>query len=140
MKQALVDGKADLKILAIEPAEWSKDKALTLMQDLLTRYPHIDVVYGLDDPMALGALEAIKAAGREGEMKVYGVNGNKDACAAIKNKEMGGTALQLSYLVGVYTVRAAYDIVQGRQVPRQILAPTAPVTADNIDSWMSQCW
>jgi ribose transport system substrate-binding protein len=138
-KKAFADAKADIKILAEEPADWSKDKALTVMQDLITRYPDINIVFGQDDPMALGALQAIKAAGVEG-IKVFGVNGNKDACAAIKAGDMYGTAMQLSYMVGVYTVRAAYDIAKGRQVPTKILAPTAPVTPDNVASLESQCW
>jgi ribose transport system substrate-binding protein len=140
MQAAFKDAKADIKVLAVQPADWSKDKALTVMQDLLTRYPKIDAVFGQDDPMALGALEAIKATGREKEIKVFGVNGNKEACNAIKNGEMYGTALQLSYLVGVYTVRAAYDLVNGRLVPQKILAPTAPVTPETVDVWMAQCW
>jgi ABC-type sugar transport system substrate-binding protein len=138
-KAALADAKADIKILAEEPADWSKDKALTVMQDLLTRHPNIDIVFGQDDPMALGALQAIKAAGVSG-IKVFGVNGNKDACDAIKAGDMYGTAMQLSYMVGVYTVRAAYDIVKGRQVPVKILAPTAPVTPENVAGLTGQCW
>jgi len=138
-KAAMADAKADIKILATEPADWSKDKALTVMQDLLTRYPKIDAVFGEDDPMALGALQAINAAGVK-DIKVFGVNGNKDAFQAIKAHQMYGTALQLSYLIGVYTIRAAYDVVQHRLVPPKILAPTAPVTPDNIDQWESQAW
>ena len=140
MRAAFKDAKADIDVLAVQPADWSKDKALTVMQDLLTRFPKIDAVFGQDDPMALGALEAIKAQGREKEIKVFGVNGNKEACQAIKAGDMYGTALQLSYLVGVYTVRAAYDLTQKRLVPTTILAPTAPVTPENVDTWMSQCW
>jgi ribose transport system substrate-binding protein len=138
-KAAFADAKADIKILAEEPADWSKDKALTVMQDLLTRYPNIDIVFGQDDPMALGALQAIKASGTEG-IKVFGVNGNKDACDAIKAGDMYGTAMQLSYMVGVYTVRAAYDIYKGRQVPTKMLAPTAPVTPENVNALYDQCW
>jgi ribose transport system substrate-binding protein len=138
-KAAFADAKADIKILAEEPADWSKDKALTVMQDLLTRYPKIDIVFGQDDPMALGALQAIKASGTEG-IKVFGVNGNKDACDAIKAGDMYGTAMQLSYMVGVYTVRAAYDIYKGRQVPTKMLAPTAPVTPENVTALYAQCW
>ena len=111
-KAAFADAKADIKILAEEPADWSKDKALTVMQDLLTRYPNIDIVFGQDDPMALGALQAIKASGTEG-IKVFGVNGNKDACDAIKAGDMYGTAMQLSYMVGVYTVRVGLRHLQG---------------------------
>ncbi len=140
-KDAWAAAGVSYTILADQPAEWSKDKALSVMQDLLTRNPTgIDAVYAVDDPMAMGALEAIKAAGREKEIAVYGTNGNTDACQAIKNGDMAGTALQMSYLVGVYTVRAAYDVHQGRLVPESILAPTAPVTPENIDQWMSMCW
>jgi ribose transport system substrate-binding protein len=140
MEAAFKNASSAIEVIAVQPADWSKDRALTVMQDLLTRFPQIDAVFGHDDPMALGALEAIKAQGRQGEIKVFGVNGNKEACAAIKNGEMYGTALQMSYLVGVYTVRAAYDVTNGRLVPTSILAPTAAVTPDTIDTWMSQCW
>ena len=40
----------------------------------------------------------------------------------------------------INTVRAAYDITQGRQVPAKILAPTAPVTPDNVNKLYDQCW
>jgi ribose transport system substrate-binding protein len=110
------------------------------MQDLLTRYPDVTAVFGQDDPMALGALEAIRANGLEGQIKVYGVGGMKDACAEVETGAMAGTALQLSYMIGVYTVRAAYDLTQHRLVPKQILAPTAPLTTENYAEWASQCW
>ena len=141
-KDAWAAAGVTYNVIADQPAEWSKDKSLAVMQDLLTRYPSggIDAVYAVDDPMAMGALEAIKAAGREKEIAVYGTNGNVDACQAIKNGDMAGTALQMSYLVGVYAVRAAYDIHVGRLVPSIILAPTAPVTAENIDKWLPMCW
>lgn len=140
-KDALNAAGVSFKVLADQPADWSQDKSLAVMQDLLTRYPKgIDAVYAVDDPMALGALKAIVAAGREKDIAVFGTNGNVEACKAIKDGTMAGTALQMSYLVGVYTVRAAYDIKMGRIVPDKILAPTAPVTPENIDQWMSSCW
>jgi ribose transport system substrate-binding protein len=131
---------SEIKVLDTQPAEWSKDKALTITQDLLTRYQNIDAIFALDDPMALGALEAVKAANRLDKIKIFGVNGNKEACEAVKSGEMGGTALQLSYMVGVYSVRAAYDVKVGRIVPDVIKAPTAGITKDNVDQWMKDCW
>jgi ribose transport system substrate-binding protein len=130
-----------IEFIAEQPAEWSKDKALTVMQDFLTRYPDLNGVYALDDPMALGALQAIKAGGRDDLLgKVFGVNGNKEACDAIANGEMGGTALQLSYLVGVYSIRAAWDVTHDRIVDDIIAAPTVGLTKENLPEWESQCW
>jgi ABC-type sugar transport system substrate-binding protein len=140
-KDAWKDSGVSYKVLADQPADWSQDKALAVMQDLLTRYPTgIDAVYAVDDPMALGALKAINAAGRAKEIAVFGTNGNVEACKAIKEGTMAGTALQLSYLIGVYTVRAAYDVKMGRLLPEKILAPTAPVTPNNVNQWMPFCW
>ncbi len=141
-KQAWSDAGKTYNVIAEQPAEWNKDKALSVMQDLLTRFPSpgIDAVFAMDDPMAIGALTAIKAAGRVNEIAVFGVNGNTDACNAIKAGEMFGTAMQMSYLVGVYSVRSAYDIKIGRLVADQILAPSAPITPENVDSWMKKCW
>jgi ribose transport system substrate-binding protein len=141
--QEVIDASGkDIQFVDVQPAEWMMDKAMTVMQDFLTRYPsgEINFVYGLDDPMALGALEAIKAAGREDEFMVFGVNGNKEACEAIKAGDMNGTALQLSYLAGVYSVRAGYDVLQGRLIPSRIDAPTAGVTPENVDQWFDKCW
>jgi ABC-type sugar transport system substrate-binding protein len=140
-KDAMRDANQAYNVLADQPAEWSKDKAMSLMQDLLTRYPsNIDAVYAVDDPMALGAIEAIKAVGGTSKIAVYGTNGNIDAGKAIQNGDMAGTALQMSYLVGVYAVRAAYDVYKGRLVPDNILAPTAPVSSENIAEWIDRFW
>ena len=141
MRNAWADAGVNYTIIADQPADWSKDRALVVMQDLLTRFPdgQLDIVFAVDDPMALGAVEAIRAAGRR-NIAVYGVNGNIDAFTAIRAGDMAGTALQMSYLVGVYTVRAAHDIRMGRILPSNIMAPTAPVTLDNIDVWQPFAW
>jgi ABC-type sugar transport system substrate-binding protein len=136
---AFKEANATINVLASEPADWSKDKAITVMQDLITRHPKFDAVLAQDDGMALGAVQALKASGVEG-VKVYGVGAYKEACDAIKNKDMEATALHPSYLVGVYTVRAAYDTLHGRYLPTEILAPTGAIDANNLSQFASLCW
>jgi ribose transport system substrate-binding protein len=120
--------------------EWSKDKALQVMQSFLVKYPDIQGVYALDDEMALGALQAIKAAGKQDQVKAFGVNGQKEVCDLIKSGGFGGTALQSTYMVGVDTVRAAWDITHNRVVPNPWIVPTIGLTKDNIDTYYSLCW
>jgi ABC-type sugar transport system substrate-binding protein len=136
---AFKDAHANIKVLASEPADWSRNKALTVSQDLITRYPKFDAILAEDDDMALGALQALKAAGVD-NVKIYGVGAYKEACDAIKRHEMEATALQPSYLIGVYTVRAAYDVLHGRFLPRENLAPTGAIDANNLARFESQCW
>jgi ABC-type sugar transport system substrate-binding protein len=136
---AFKDAHANITVLASEPADWSKDKALTVTQDLITRFPKFDAILAEDDGMALGALQALKAADVE-KVKIYGVGAYKEACDAIKRGDMEATALHPSYLVGVYTVRAAYDALHGRYLPREILAPTGAIDASNLAQFESECW
>jgi ribose transport system substrate-binding protein len=133
------DAGANFNVLSTQTAHWSKDEAVTVMNAFLTKYPNIDAVMASDDGMGLGALQAIEAAGKQGQIKVFGVGGFKQACQAIKDGTYAGTALQTSYMIGVYVVRAAYDLAHDRLVPGSILTPTAPVTKENIDKWISQC-
>jgi ribose transport system substrate-binding protein len=139
LETAWKDAGATFAVLSTQTAHWSKDEAVTVMSAFLTKYPNIDAVMASDDGMGLGALQAIQAAGKQAQIKVFGVGGFKQACQDIKDGTYAGTALQLSYMIGVYTVRAAYDLSKARLVPAQILTPTAPVTKDNIDTWISQC-
>ena len=62
----------DIKILANQFANWNRDDGFKVMQDFLTRFKHIDAVWAQDDDIAIGVLEAIKQAHREGELWVVG--------------------------------------------------------------------
>lgn len=67
----------DIKILARQSAMWNREKGLSVMQNYLTQFPHIDAVWAADDDVALGAIQAIKEAGRDDEMWVLGGAGMK---------------------------------------------------------------
>jgi len=56
---------------------------MTVMQTLLTKYDDIDMVFAQDGEMALGAMEAIRQAGKTADIKVVGVNSNAEMCQAI---------------------------------------------------------
>lgn len=138
-KEAIKDYPG-IQIIADQPAEWMKDKAVSVMEDFLTRYPDIDAVFALDDPMAFGAIQAIKAAGRLNKIKVYGVGGFKEAMEPIEKGEMAGTAWHFSYLVGVYTLRAAYDIALGRIVEKNIWVTSGPIDKSNVEQAKQFAW
>jgi ribose transport system substrate-binding protein len=67
-----------VEVLASAVGMWNRERALTEMQSLLTQHAEIDAVWASDDDMALGAEQAIREAGREGEMWMLGGAGMKD--------------------------------------------------------------
>ncbi|HSB73767.1 MAG TPA: sugar ABC transporter substrate-binding protein [Candidatus Methylomirabilis sp.] len=78
-----------ISILASTTAKYNRQQAMKVMEDLLTRFPEIDMVLGANDAMALGAKEAIKDARRK--IMVVGIDAIPEALEAIEKGEMAGT-------------------------------------------------
>ena len=83
-----------VEIVAEEIGEWQKDKAMTIVQHWLVAYPDLSVIMAHNDDMALGATEAIKMAGKEGKIQVYGVDATAAGCQAIEAGTMGASVFQ----------------------------------------------
>ena len=75
--QAAIEGK-NIEVLGMEHGDWNRDKSFTVMQDFLSKHPQIDAVWASDDDMAVGALGAIEAAGRDDIKFVLGGAGMKE--------------------------------------------------------------
>lgn len=80
----------DIKVVYKISADFRRDKGLQVTEDILQRFPKgtIDAIYYMNDEMALGGLQAIKAAGRLGDFKVISVDGEKEAMEALKRGEI----------------------------------------------------
>jgi putative xylitol transport system substrate-binding protein len=101
----------EVKVLEMRTANWSRAEALALMENWLTAHPgQIDGVIGQNDEMALGAVQAIKAAGLDvKDFAVAGIDGVSDAIMAVKNGEMDLSILQDA----VSQAQGALDIALG---------------------------
>jgi ribose transport system substrate-binding protein len=86
------------------------------MENLLEAYPDIDAVFAQNDEMALGAIEAIKAAGKLGKIIVVGFDAIPDAIEAVKKGEMAATIAQQPYLMGQLAIQKAYDYLESHTI------------------------
>lgn len=122
-----------VKVLATVDHGWDKSKALTLMEDLLTKYDKIDGVWSMDDNTALGAIEAIKSINRTG-IKVVGINGQKEAFDAITKGDLYGTVMQDP----VANVDVAFKILglylAGKEVTENTYSASPLITKKNVDT------
>lgn len=84
----------DLQKVGQEIANWERQTGQEKMEALLSKNPDINGVIAGNDEMALGAINALKAANKLSQVKVLGFDGNNDAVAAVKNGEMVATVLQ----------------------------------------------
>ena len=90
--QAAFDEQANITLVESQPADWDRTKAYDVATNYITKHPDLKAIYCCNDTMAMGALEAVKAAGAD--IMVYGTDGNDDAVAAVQAGELAGTVAQ----------------------------------------------
>lgn len=129
----------DIEILSDnQDGKGSRDGSFAVMQGLLTRYSHIDAVFGANDPSALGADLAARQINRH-EMIIAGVDGAPDVIKAIKSgaTRIVASASQDPYGMAVNATRLTIDLAKGK-VPLQkvLLLDTKLVHAGNVDTFV----
>jgi len=112
-------------------ANYERMQALRHMEDILRSTRDISAVYCHNDEMALGAIKAIKEAGRSKDIWLTGYDGiQQDALEAVHNGNLRATWQYLPF--GSEAVDAAVKILQGVKVPKEIVFPSPLITRDNI--------
>jgi ribose transport system substrate-binding protein len=118
-----VDGKADLQVVTKQPADFDRAKGLKVMENMLQANPDIVAVFAHNDEMALGALEAITAAGKAGQIKIVGFDATDDAVKAVKDGKLAGTVAQKPKEIGKIAVEAAVKVAGKQAVDTFIPVP-----------------
>ena len=123
-----VDGKLD--IVQTTAADWERQKALTAATTIMQKNPDLKGFFAANDDMGLGIVQAVKNAGKAGEVTVISVDGNEDALEAVESGDLYATVAQYPYAIGQLGVQACEKAMAGEDVPEEITSPTALVTKD----------
>jgi len=131
-KAACLDKRADIQLLAMQDADYNKAEAMKTMALWLTLFPQIDAVICGNDQMALGAVSALKAAGRLAGCQVSGVDATEEALAAVAAGEMVQTVKQdaVGQANGAVTLLSA--IKKGDKPSQGLVIPFTSITRDNL--------
>jgi len=117
----------NVKLLAVQPADFDRAKGLTVMENILQRSHDIQGVFAQNDEMALGAERAIEEAGLK-QVAIVGFDATPDGVAAVKAGKMSGTIQQKPELIGKLGVDTALRLIDGQPVEQRIAVPLALVT------------
>jgi len=126
-----IKSSPDVTIVASQPANWERDQGFTVFQNILQAHSDIDTVFACNDIMALGAIEAIAAAGRTGRIRVLGFDAIDDARKAIADGRMEATVAQFPDEMGRSAVEAALHALKGETVPKETNVRIGLVTKEN---------
>jgi len=128
----------DMKKVGREVANWDRTQGYQKMQSLLQANPNFNGVIAGNDEMALGAIAALKEAGKLDKVKVGGFDGSPDAVAAIKSGEMQYTVLQPVAVFSAEAVKQADSFIKtgktGAATEKQLF-DCLLITKDNVDKY-----
>lgn len=126
-------GKANVVAEVVTDCDETKGRNAT--QDILAEHPDIAAVYGACGPPVIGALGALKAAGRQARVTLVGFDALAGELTAIAAGEQAGSVAQFPAKMGSMGAEAAVDAVRGKQLAARIDTGTEMVTKANVASF-----
>ncbi len=112
--------------------DWTRESGRRLTEAWVRDGPPIDAIFAANDPMALGAIDALEAQDLTGKVVVAGFDGLPEALRAIKSGHMLATVNQDPLRIGRQAVDTALHALRGDPVERLILTPGELITRDNV--------
>lgn len=126
------------QVVASVPGNWDRQLAYDTAATILQQNPDLVGFYANNDGMALGVVEAVKAAGLQDKVVVFGTDGISDAYASIKAGELTGTVDSFPVLTGEVAMEVALRLLGGQDLPRVVATPQALITKDNVDTFAAK--
>jgi len=124
----IMDEIEGIEIIARQPADFNRAQGMSVMEDLLEAHENIDAVFAHNDEMALGAIEAIDAAGLTDEIMVVGFDAIGDALTAIEEGTLAATIAQQPHEMGRLTIEMAVQLLDGEEVDEFVPVPLELIT------------
>ncbi len=116
LEQAMKE-TSGIELVGEENADWDRTKGLNVMQNLLVAHPDVTGVWSANDQMALGAVEALRSAGKIGQIPIVGVDGADEAVQGIIKGEYAATVSQEGTREGYYGLVIPYKAYMGQLDP-----------------------
>lgn len=129
----VVDRYPDLKMVAQQSGDFDRTKALEVMESILQSQPEVDAVFCANDAMAMGAYQALVAAGKDKDVKVFGFDGADDVVQLIAEGKVEATGMQFPKVMARTAAEYADQWFKGqRDFEQKILVDVELVNRDNV--------
>ena len=128
-----------IKIIDKQTSNWNRDEAQNLMTNWLSSGLEFNAVISNNDEMAIGAIQALKAAGKD--MKDYvvgGVDATQDALAAMQAGDLDVTVFQDAAGQGKGSLDAALKLAKGEKIDKKVYIPFQLVTPENVKDFVAK--
>jgi ribose transport system substrate-binding protein/inositol transport system substrate-binding protein len=124
-----------IKVVFEGSGKWVAPEALSLAENWLNSGKHLDAIVCNNDGMALGVLQALKAANEIGKIKLYGLDAPPDAMKAIKDGEETASIYNDPVIEGQKAIETMINVIEGRPVDKKVIITPVLITKQNVDMY-----
>lgn len=130
--EEVIKSNANLKVIASQTGDFTRAKGKEVMQAFLKAHKDIDVLYAHNDDMALGAIQAIEAAGLKPgkDIIIISIDGVKDGFVAASEGKIN-FIVECNPLLGPQLMQAVRDVLDGKQIPKRIVTKEGVFTSED---------
>src|SRR5689334_12988576 len=133
---SVVDRYPGLKMVAQQSGEFDRAKGLEVMESIMQGHPDLKAVFCGNDAMAMGAYQALAAAGKDKQVKVFGFDGADDVVRLIAEKKIDATGMQFPKKMARNAAEFADEYIKGkRDFSQKIPVAVELVTQDNVGKY-----
>jgi len=125
-----------VELVAVQPANSERALGMQVMENMLTSHPDVKAVFGTNDQMALGAMQALEAHHLTGKIVLVGFDATREALRAIQAGAMNAVMAQYPERIGKRAIEEAIKAARGQPVEKRIDIGTALVTKDNVSQFL----
>ena len=124
-----------IEIVANQSGESTREKGMEVAENILEKNPDLDAVFGTNDMMALGAVQAIQA--KNLDTIVVGFDATEEACNGMKEgSPMKASVAQQPQLLGATVLESLVNYIKGEDVEPEIKVEVKLVTEENADDYL----
>lgn len=135
-----IQSQPEMEVVVQRETPPELEGAMHVMKDILNEGKEFDVVFGANDPIALGAIAAMKSRKVFDDVLVYGIDGSVDAKQMIKEGVMRATSAQSPIEIGRTAAKTAYDFLEGKEIDKSLSIPVKLITKDTLDNYSISDW
>jgi len=134
--QDAIRSSAGIDCVAVQPGNSERTLGMSVMENLLTRYPDLRAVFATNDQMALGAVESVAARNLTGKVALVGIDATREAVRAVAAGRLAGDIAMYPERLGGNAVEAAFKAARGEPVEKRIDVGEALVTRENAQDFL----
>ena len=108
-------------------------KAMDVTEDMLTAHPDLKGIFATNEPAAIGAVQAVEAAGKGGDFKIVAFDASPDQITALERGTIHALIVQNPFKMGYMGVKSAYDSLKGQPVEKRIDTGVEVITKENLN-------